>query len=96
MMTEGEQDKRLMQIVGRTWSDEPFRRRLMADAAAVLRAEGIFIPAGVQVRVMEDTSHVMNLILPVRAVPDGELSDDDLDKISGGGRKSETAKSIYS
>jgi hypothetical protein len=40
--------------VARAWDDDGFRRRLLAEPEAVLREEGLEVPEGVAVRVVED------------------------------------------
>ena len=66
----GEPSERYGQIVAEAWADPAFKRRLLADPAAVLRERGIELPAGMQVRVVEDTDQFTNLVLP--AMPGGE------------------------
>lgn len=100
-MEQGRQDARMGRIIARTWADDEFRKKLLSDPAAVLRAEGMPIPAGMVFRVVEDTEKVCHLVLPVRADTWGELSDADLDKVSGGagpvyGRRTPTGTSQYS
>jgi hypothetical protein len=75
-------DKTWGQIVAKAWQDESFKRRLLADPAAVLKEHGVAIPAGVQVRVVENTDRVQHLTLPHK--PSGELADADLQKVAGG------------
>jgi len=48
-----------------------------------LKAEGIDVPAGMTVTVVENTDKQFHLVLP--PVPTDELSDDALDGVSGGG-----------
>jgi hypothetical protein len=50
------QERRWGQIVARAWDDEAFRRRLLAEPARVLREEGIDVPEGAAVRVIEGDS----------------------------------------
>jgi hypothetical protein len=51
---EPRQVKRWGQLVARAWGDDVFRGRLLAEPALVLREEGIAVPAGVAVRVVEN------------------------------------------
>ena len=100
-MDQGEHDTKLGRIIARSWADEDFRQRLLADPAAVLRAEGMPIPAGKVLRVVEDTEEVFHLVLPIKTTTARELSDDDLEKVVGGlgpveARKIPTGKSQYS
>jgi hypothetical protein len=53
---EPRQERRWAQIVARAWDDDAFRRRLLAEPACVLREEGIEVPAGAAVRVIEGES----------------------------------------
>lgn len=74
------QEKQFSQIIARAWTDEAFKARLLREPATVLRENGISVPDGVEVRVLENTKKVFHLVLPRR--PDGELSEEHLDKVS--------------
>jgi hypothetical protein len=69
------------QMVAKAWSDELFKKRLLADPAAVLKEHGIAVPAEMAVKVVEDSAKVVHLILPERP---GEISDEELAKVAGG------------
>jgi hypothetical protein len=77
-----ESAKRYGQLVARAWSDEAFKRRLLAEPAAVLAEQGIALPPGTEVRLHEDTPTVVHLTLPPQ--PGDELSDEQLDAVAGG------------
>jgi len=47
-----------------------------------LKAEGIYVPAGMTVTVVENTDKLFHLVLP--PVPSDELSEDALDAVAGG------------
>jgi hypothetical protein len=81
LMTNEEQSKALSKLIAKTWTDEAFKARLLADPAGVLMAEGLSIPAGVSVKVVENTDTVFNLVLPPKPT---DLSDTDMDAISAG------------
>ena len=70
-------------VVAKAWSDEGFKSKLLTNPGAALAEAGIDVPAGVTVNVVENTSNTMHLVLPQR--PEGELSDEVLDKVAGGG-----------
>jgi hypothetical protein len=72
------------QIVARAWRDEGFRRRLLADPAAVLHEHGLEAQPGVQVRVVEDTEQVIHLKLPRKPTVPGEVSEEELASVAGG------------
>jgi hypothetical protein len=76
-----EQTRKYGQVVARAWQDAAFRARLLADPGGVLREQGIEVPAGTQVRVVENTDEVFHLVLPRRP---RDLADDQLDQAAGG------------
>jgi len=61
-----EQARRIEQIVSKAWIDEAFQHRLRSDPAGVLRSEGVRIPQGVEIRLMEDTENVRHIVLPMK------------------------------
>ena len=77
------QQKKMGQIIAKTWSDPAFKQKLMANPAATLMAEGIDVPAGMDVRAVENTDKVFHMVLLAKPKP-GELEDEALDKVSGG------------
>ncbi|HVX15482.1 MAG TPA: NHLP leader peptide family RiPP precursor [Pirellulales bacterium] len=68
-------------LVARAWSDDDFKQRLIDDPAAVLAEEGIEVPAGIELKVVEDTDDVCHLVLPPS--PAGEFVDEDLSPTAG-------------
>jgi hypothetical protein len=71
------------QVVTRAWTDDAFKHKLMTDPAGSLRAEGIAVSAGVEVRVVEDTATVVHLVIPPKTA-DGELDMQSLERVAGG------------
>jgi hypothetical protein len=61
-----EQARRIEQVVARAWIDDVFKYRLLSDPAKMLRAEGVGIPEGVEVRILEDTDTVLHVVLPMK------------------------------
>ena len=78
-----EQDKKIGQIIAKAWTDEAFKQRLLADATAVFKEEGVSVPEGVEVKAFENTEKVVYLVLPVSPVTKA-LGDAGLDAVSGG------------
>lgn len=73
------------QVIVRAREDELFRRRLLADPRAVLAEEyNVHIPENVEVRVLEDTSGTISLVLPAAEDALEELSDEELETVAGG------------
>jgi hypothetical protein len=78
-------------IVTKCWAEPDFKQRLIADPVAILLAEGVSVPDGVKVTVVENTASEFTFVIPPEA---GELSDDALDGVSGGYRMSRTHPTI--
>jgi hypothetical protein len=77
-----------LQLIERAWKDDSFRRALQSDArGTVERALGARLPAGVQVKVMQESADTLYLVLPANRdrAPSGRLSDRELDAVAGGG-----------
>jgi len=69
-------------IIAKAWRDPAFKAQLMANPAATLEAEGINVPAGVTVTVVENTGKHFHLVLPPK--PSRKLSDSDESAMSDG------------
>jgi hypothetical protein len=78
-MKHDEEAWRIEHIVLKALSDETFRQQLLSDPATSLRAQGVPIPQGVEVRILEDTENVRYLVLPVKP-PSEELMEEQLRK----------------
>ncbi|GAB1394977.1 hypothetical protein MASR1M60_31410 [Rhodocyclaceae bacterium] len=76
-----DQAKQYQQLIAKCWADEAFKQKLLADPAATLKAEGIEVPAGVKIQVVENTAQQFTLVIPPQ--PD-ELSDEALGGVAGG------------
>jgi Nitrile hydratase, alpha chain len=80
-----EWERRLIQ---RSLEDKDFRQRLLAEPRAAIEQElGGRLPESVEVRVVEESADTIYLVLP-SASPlgqGGELSDQELEQVAGGG-----------
>ncbi len=82
----------LAQAVARASADAAFRRRLLADPRRALEDElsrrtgrQLRVPPGVEVVVLEDAPDRLHLVVPaVAPMAEGELTDEELDTITGG------------
>ena len=81
-MDREEFQKAYGKLVAKAWADEDFKVRLLEETAAVFKENGIEVPEGVELRVVENTDTVVNCILP--PAPEGELTDAQLEGASGG------------
>ena len=76
--------KKYGQLVARAWSDPAFKKRLVSDPAGAAKEYDIQIPAGMEIKVVEDTETVRHVILPPRPSAQ-DLSDEQLEQVAGGG-----------
>jgi len=77
-----ENDNEFGKIIAKAWRDPVFKADLIANPAAALKAEGIDVPAGMAVTVLENTDKQFHLVLPPE--PTDELSEEALDRVAGG------------
>ena len=73
-------------IIGRAWEDQAFKAKLLSDPrAAIEQASGLKLPAGVSVKVVEETGDTLYFVIPSSPLSaEGELSDEALAKVAGG------------
>jgi len=83
-MDREEFQKAYGKVVAKAWADPDFKAKLLADPRTVLKENGVAIPEDVEYRVVENTDQVVHLILP--AAPSGQLSEEALETLAGGGR----------
>ena len=69
-------------IIARAWRDPAFKASVLADPHAALKEAGVDVPAGVTVKVVENTDTHVHLVLPPK--PSGELSDEALARVAAG------------
>ena len=77
-----EQRNQLADLFAACWKDEALKARFMADPKAVLAEHGMPVPAGMDVKVVEDADNCVHITLPMK--PSGDLSDDQLANAAGG------------
>lgn len=69
------------QIIAKCWADTAFKQQLISNPVSTLKQEGIDVPEGLSMTVLENSDTLMNLVIPVK--PD-ELSDEQLEGAAGG------------
>jgi hypothetical protein len=72
----------LGQVVANAWTDPDYKARLKSDPNAVLGEQGLEIPDGVEIRVIENTDDVVYFTLPPE--PSTVLDDEALEAVAGG------------
>jgi len=68
-------------ILTKCWADPDFKQRLIADPVKTLRTEGVTLPDGIKVNVVENTATEFTFVIPPET---SELSDDELTGVVGG------------
>jgi len=76
------QEKAYAKVVMKVWKDPAFKATLMSDPNATLAREGVSMPKGTKVKVVENSVDVFHFVLPYR--PTDELSDEALEKVAAG------------
>lgn len=59
-------------LVAKAWSDAEFKAELLADPMKVFKENSMEVPAGIEVRIVENTDKILNFILPPE--PSDELT----------------------
>ncbi|HEX4412018.1 MAG TPA: NHLP leader peptide family RiPP precursor [Lacipirellulaceae bacterium] len=80
-MNDDEQSKKIGQLIAKAWADDRFKTKLLSDPVATLKAEGVALPHGLQLRAVENTDKLVYFVIPARPT---ELSEEDLEKAAGG------------
>jgi hypothetical protein len=83
--TMPENDNAYGKIIAKAWRDPAFKAELIANPTAALKAEGIDVPAGMAVTVLENTDRQFHLLLPPSRAD--EMSDEALRAVAGGLKK---------
>ncbi|MFZ1361314.1 MAG: NHLP leader peptide family RiPP precursor [Candidatus Nanopelagicales bacterium] len=81
-MNDNDQQQKLNEALARAALDGDFRERLIADPNAVLTHEGIEIPEGLSIELVEVSTAKMVLTLP--PVDNEPMSDAELAEVDGG------------
>lgn len=80
-MTKDTQQAKFNRLIEKALSDDAFKAQLFEKPVATFNAEGIEVPAGLKIEVVENSDTVFHLVLPHKTT---ELSDNELDAVAGG------------
>jgi hypothetical protein len=80
------QRTQLAALVAACWKDEALKARFMTDPKAVLAEHGINVPDGINVNVVENSDNTVHITMPMAPAGVGELSDEELANVAGGGK----------
>jgi hypothetical protein len=62
-----EQRKKMAKVIAKAWSDKSFKEKFLSDPKAVLEANGLPLPADLEVKVLEQTDKLMYIVVPFRS-----------------------------
>jgi len=94
MAQQQDWEKQWGQLVAKVWADPQLKARLLSDPKAVLQEQGLPVPPGMQIRVVENTEQVIHLPLPAKPSKE-ELSEEDLAQVAGGIRGNDSCSVSY-
>jgi hypothetical protein len=79
---QNQQQNPMGKIIAKALKDESYKKKLIADPAAVLKAEGVEVPEGITLKAVADTENTRHIVVPALS---GELSDEEIARVAGGG-----------
>src|SRR6185312_16155436 len=71
------------EVVARAWKDDLFKRKLLTRTDEALKEYGLAVPAGLNLKILEETSNSAYLVLPRK--PQEELSETEMKKMVAAG-----------
>jgi hypothetical protein len=72
-------------IAEKAWKDEAFHKEVLANPNKVYEQYiGKPLPAGMTIKVVEDTATTVHFVIPGKPANAGELSDAELENVAGG------------
>ena len=84
-MAKGNDKDFRAKVIARAWKDPQFKQKLLKNPKTALKEMGFEIPANIEVRVLEDKQNSFTFVLPPASAQTGELSNDEIERIAGGG-----------
>lgn len=81
-MDQKEFQKAYGKLVEKAWEDAAFKEALLSDPRKVFAENGIVVPDGMNVRMVENTEDTIYFVLPPER--GDELSDEEMSSAAGG------------
>lgn len=81
MAESSDSSKIIEKVIEKAQTDHVYKAKLIADPHAALRELGIVVPAGVTVKVVENSAAVFHLVLPAT---EQEMTEESLAKVAAG------------
>ncbi len=77
------QTAKIEEILKKAAKDSAFREKLIDNPETTLTNEGVALPKGVSVKILENSPGTVHLVLPPFQI-DHSVSDEDLENLAGG------------
>jgi len=61
-----EHRKNMAKVVAKAWSSESFKKRLFAEPKTVLEENGVEVPDGLEIKVVEQTKDLVYVVIPFK------------------------------
>ena len=78
-----QQQKQWVKIVAKAWADEDYKQALINDPAAILTKEGMPLPDGVEIQIVEATDKKVWMVLPPK--PSGDNIEEVVERLAAEG-----------
>jgi len=75
-------DESVHKVIAKAWADPAFKSKLLKEPNSALKSLGIDVPAGIAIRIHEDTPAERHYVLPLPK--NAGLSDSQLESVAGG------------
>jgi len=70
------------ELVAKTWTDEKLRDALLKDPKTILKKNGIKVPKGLEIAIVQNTDDLFYMVLPEKP---SDISDEDIEAIASSG-----------
>jgi len=74
--------KKYAKIVAKAWADGDYKKNLFANTEAVLKNEGIEIPAGLKIKIIEEPENTKIFVLPPKPCDFDEIEEFESRKVA--------------
>lgn len=71
-------------LIVKAWKDSSFKKELLSNPKSALVREGINLPDGLEIKVLEENASTFYLVIPSQPSETGELCEAELESIAGG------------
>ena len=72
-------------LIAKAWQDEAFKQQLIDNPKSAIAEAGISLPENIEVEAILETSNKFYLVIPQPPTQQEELSDKELESVTGGG-----------